>query len=65
MSGGAFNYLEYQLDYLGADIERCLEDIADPELYDHIKQLASEARGLATKVKKLDYYLSGDSSDYK
>jgi hypothetical protein len=41
------------------------EHIQDPELQKHAKKLAKRLRKLRKEIKKLDYYLSGDTSEYK
>lgn len=66
MSGGAFEYKEYQLDYLADDIEHVTEGyINAPDLQKHAKRLATRLRKLRKEIKQLDYYISGDCSVYK
>lgn len=66
MSGGSFEYRDNQLDYLADDIIHKTEgcDI-EPEVQDHAKKLAKRLRKLRKEIKMLDYYLAGDTSEYK
>ncbi len=68
MSGGTFDYRQFRLEELASDIEYTTKETLinpDPELTKYGKRLANRLRKLAKEIHKLDYYLSGDSSDYK
>ena len=66
MSGGAFNYEENYMMCVVYELDVYLND---PDLSEktkeYIRGLMTELKALHTKVKKLDYYLSGDSTEYK
>ena len=65
MSGGAFGYYEYHIEEI-ADRLSVYQD--DPDICEKTKKymlkLEEELRELYQKVKKMDYYLSGDSTEY-
>jgi hypothetical protein len=66
MSGGALHYYEYRLDILAEEIDAYAEhDYVDEETSAYMHGLVKELKALHTKIKKLDYYLSGDSTEYK
>ena len=63
MSGGTFNYM--QLEFLADAIMDETERHEDLELRKHAKKLRNKLRKLRLEVKALDYFLSGDSSDWR
>lgn len=66
MSGGTFGYKECELDFLADEIIYQTEDlINEPEVQKQVKRIVGRLRKLRKEIKQLDYYLSGDSSDYK
>jgi hypothetical protein len=66
MSGGAFEYKECQLDFLADEIIHQVEDfVGKPELQKHANNIVKRLRKLRKEIKRLDYYLSGDCSEYK
>ena len=65
MSGGAFHYEEFHLLQLRDRIETCKDEELCDEIRDHMLDIMEEISELHTKIKKLDYYLSGDSMEYK
>ena len=66
MSGGAFEYKECQLDFLADTIIHKVEDeFNDVEMLAHANNIVKRLRKLRKEIKKLDYYLSGDCSEYK
>ena len=66
MSGGAFGYKEFYLDQLHDAMHAYMDD---PDICEetkgYIKKLMLDTQLLHKRVKKLDYYLSGDSMEYK
>jgi hypothetical protein len=65
MSGGEFYYKEYELYYLALKIKFKADSITDPEVKRHMRSLSKKLMKTYEQLKKLDYYLSGDSTEYK
>lgn len=65
MSGGAFNYEEFHLLQLRDVIEERRDEELGEDLSGYMLDLIEDLTELHTKIKKLDLYLSGDTSEYK
>jgi hypothetical protein len=65
MSGGAFGYKEFYLDQLHDAIECRRDEELCNETREYMSELMLDIRLLRERIKRLDYYLSGDSLEYK
>ena len=65
MSGGAFEYKEYELYYLAINIKFKMEGVTDTETKRYALRLSKKLMKTYQQLKKLDYYLSGDATEYK
>ena len=65
MSGGAFNYEEFHLLQLRDAIEKERDTELCDEVSEYMLNLMEELDELHGKIRKLDYYLSGDTREYK
>ena len=67
MSGGAFGSKEAGMLDILCKINDRLDDgeYLLPEVKDYMEELTQEIVTVYKKIKQLDYYLSGDSSEYK
>jgi hypothetical protein len=63
MSGGYFDYKEFQLHYLELDLKELADISEDEEVRKKALTLSKKMAKLFKEVKQLDLYMSGETSE--